>query len=459
MWLQPVTRRELVEVLTPRKGYSAPTAVQEHRPSLDIVRADHMAAIWPMRPDEFGQIPTAIVIPDGTRRDTLAWLATYVRDFRPFTAFCRVVERSLAEQFISRSHIPSVQGIEGIYSGLVLGEALAHSRGAVAKLGLPTTTYTATLSHTIGRTTALVGNSIQLEIIARLWAQARELTHQPSLPIPAASIQAIWAIVLGLADQMRQQRALFDTGEVLTAAWRDYSQIGTIRESIWRGLTDGLPELLPLRALPSLPREQRVEGVELALRLLISPRIQPDDRRAFLAGYFASLLAPGTLDLADVLVPLAPVLPVAYVWYGLFAGTTANGDALPSGNPLARRLVRDLSVPDRLIDQPRCDIALEELAIFPLLENILKMTGEPGRLVIDILPGVTVSVRWPPHVAAKEDELRKEHQEREKLQLLAEMEDISMRQRILLDRLRIMLSVENDKRSPSESKRKRGGKT
>lgn len=457
MWLQPVTRRDLVDVLTPRKGYMAPTAVEEHRPSIDTVRPDDMAVIWPARPDEFGQIPTALVIPDGSRRDTLAWLATYVRDFKPFTAFCRVVERSLADRFISRSRIPSVQGIEGVYSGLVLGEALAHSRGAVGTLGLPTTAYTATLSHAIGRTVALVGDLVQQDYITRLWSQARELTHQPSLMIPPTAIQAVWAMVIGLSDQV-PPRTLFETGDLLASAWRDYSKNGVIREAIWRGLTEGLPDLVPLSALPGLPREQRVEAVELALRLLMSQRVQTDERRAFLAGYFTSLLAPGTLDLADLLSPIAGVLPMVYVWYGLFAGTSAKGDALPTGNPLARRLVRDLSVPDRLIDRPRCDIALEELAIFPSVENILKMTGEPGRLAVDIMPGVTVSVRWPPQAGVQEDEMRKEREEREKHFLLAEMEDMAMRQRALVDRLRMALAGEDDRRSSSASKRKRGGK-
>lgn len=458
MWLQPVTRRDLVVVLTPRKGYLAPMAVEEHRPSIDIVHPDHMAVIWPARPDEFGQIPTALVVPDGSRRDTLAWLATYVRDFKPFTAFCRVVERSLADQFIKRSRIPNVQGIEGIYSGLVLGEALAHSRGAVGTLGLPTTTYTATLSHAIGRSTALVGDSVQLDVLARLWTQARELTRQPNLPIAPASIQAVWAMVLGLNERVPQKN-LFDTGDALTTAWRDYSQNGLIRETVWRGLTEGLPELGALSALPTLPREQRVESVELALRLLFSTRTQSDDRRAFLAGYFTSLLAPGTLDLADLLAPLASVLPMVYVWYGLFAGSPAKGEALPTGNPLARRLVRDLSVPDRLIDRPRCDIALEELAIFPLVDNILKLTGESSRLAVDIMPGVTISVRWPPHVVSQEDELRKEREERETHMLLGQMEDMAMRQRMLVDRLRMVLSGEDEKRSSAASKRKRGGKT
>lgn len=454
MWLQPVTRRELVDILTPRKGYAAPDAVEEHRFSLDVIRPDYMGVVWPIRPEEFGQIPTAIIVPDGTHRDTLAWLATYVRDFKPFTAFCRVVERSLADRLLAQPRIPKVQGIEGIYSGLVLGEALAQSRGASAIFDLPTTAYTATLSHAIGRTIALVGPSFPLDLIARLWAQTREATGQPALPVPHGAIQTIWTMALGLSKQWISERSLFDSGNLIAVAWSDYSEVGDIRDLVWMRLIEGLHDLEPLRILTSLPREQRVEGVELALHLLLTARQQPDDRRAFLAGYFTSLLTPGTLNLAELLAPLAASLPMAYIWYGLFAGTTTKGDALPSGNPLARRLVRDLSVPDRLVDRPRCDVAIEELVMFPGGDNLVKLTGKAGRLDIDILPGVTTSVRWPAHTAALEDEQHRER-EVESRHLLVEMEELAMRQRTLVDRLREVLSSSADKRSTTPSKRPR----
>jgi hypothetical protein len=432
--------------------------VEETRSSLDIIRPDQMAVVWPIRPEEFGQIPTAIIVPEGSRRDTLAWLATYVRDFKPFTAFCRVVERPLADRFVARSRIPNVQGIEGVYSGLVLGEALAHARGASATLDLPTTAYTATLSHAIGRTVALVGPSFPLDLVTRLWVQSREATGQPPLPIPPEADQAIWTMALGLSERVAYSRSLFDGEDPLRAAWVNYSQVGEIPEPVWRQLTEGLSGLEPLRILNNLPREQRVEGVEVALRLLFTARHQPDERRAFLAGYFTSLLSPGTLDLAEILAPLGAALPMAYVWYGLFAGTAARGDSLPSGNPLARRLVRDLSVPDRLIDRPRCDVALEELAMFPAGENLLKLTGKAGRLDVDILPGVTTSVRWPPHTTALEDQQRRER-EVETRHLLVEMDEMAMRQRMLLDRLREVLTGGDDRRPAAAPKRPRPRKS
>ena len=162
MWILPVTRRDLVDLITPRRGGDVPAAVEEQRPSFDVVRAESMAAIWPSRPAEFGWLPTVLIVPDGAQRDSLAWLATYVRDFRPFTAFCRVVERSVAEQFLNGPDSPHLQGADGICAGLILGESLAHSRGRASILDLPATAYSATLSHAISRTFALAGGAVSL---------------------------------------------------------------------------------------------------------------------------------------------------------------------------------------------------------------------------------------------------------------------------------------------------------
>ena len=157
MWTLPVTRRDLVDLLTSRRGGDIPGAIEESIASLDFVRPDVMAAIWPSRPTEFSRLPMAIIVSEGSRVDALAWLTTYVRDFRPFTAFCRVVERPIAEQFLKWPSVPTLQNAEGICSGLILGEALTHAQGRAAILDLPSTTYSATLSHAISRTFALTG--------------------------------------------------------------------------------------------------------------------------------------------------------------------------------------------------------------------------------------------------------------------------------------------------------------
>ncbi len=456
MWMLPITRRDLVDLLTPRREDNVAGVVEDPFPSLDGVRGDRMAALWPMRPAEFGRMPTAIIVPDSTLRDSLAWLATYVRDFRPFTAFCRVVEKSTAEQFLNGHSSPHLKSAEGVCSGLILGESLARTHGMASFNDVPAVPYSATLSHAIGRSLALLGAFLSLDSIEGLWSQARGLTGQNAPDLPPAAILYVWAVALGMPTQATQPKTLFDSFNALGKAWLELSAIGEISDLVWRRLVDGFPDLEPMRSIVELPREHRVEMIDFALRLLASSRKDADERRAFLAGYFASLLAPGSLDHAEILAPMASAFPTAYLWYGLCAGVNVRGESLPTGNSLARRIVRDLTVPDRLIDRPRCDLAIDEMALFDPVNNPLRLTTKAGQLDIDILPGVTTSFRWPAHDITREIDLRRSR-DMEMQQILMGMEETTARWRFLTERLKELISGTASRQSSPP--RKRGGKS
>lgn len=454
MWVLPVNRRQLVDLLTPRANGRSVGAIEERRPSFDIVRSDRMVAVWPSNPDEFGQMPTAIITGDGERLDVMAWLSTYVRDFRPFTAYCRVVERPIAEKFLQFPEAPTLNTMEGICAGLILGESLMHARGRSSILDLPFSAYSATLSHAISRTYAQTGGAIPLEVVAELWGLARKITGQGAL-VPPSAILSVWSAALGMSRHFGQTKSLFNSSDILTHSWMELASRGELPDVLWYELVEGYKELDSMRPILSMPREQRVHMIDVALHMLSTGR-GDEERRSFLAGYFTSLLGPGTLDHADFLTPVAQLLPTAYLWYGLFAGINPKGDALPVGNPLARRIIRDLTIPDRLADRPRCDIALEELKMHASPESILKMTSRAGRLDIDILPGVTTSVRWPPHEMPEELDMKR-HRDMEALHLLMEMDDYAMRHRHLTERLREVLRLGETEQPPA--KKKRGGKS
>lgn len=455
MWVLPVDRRELVDLLSPRANGRSVGALEERRPSFDVVRPDKMVAVWPHDPDEFGRMPTAIITRDGERLDVMAWLSTYVRDFRPFTAYCRVVERPIAEKFLYAPEAPTLNRMEGICAGLILGESLMHARGRASILDLPFSTYSATLSHAISRTYAQTGGAIPPEQVAELWSDARAITAQSAL-VPPPAILAVWSAALGISRSIRHTKSLFSSSDILIHSWMEIALRGELPDAIWRELVEGYNDLDSMRPILSMPREQRVHMIDMALHMLVTGR-GDEERRSFLAGYFTSLLGPGTLDHADFLTPVGSALPTSYLWYGLFAGINLRGDALPVGNPLARRIIRDLTIPDRLIDRPRCDVALEELRMHGSPENILKMTSKSGRLDIDLLPGVTTSVRWPPHDVPEELEMKR-HRDMEARHLLIEIEEYALRSRHLAERLREVLQVEHPERQ-SPSKKKRGGKS
>lgn len=454
MWVLQVNRRELVDLLAQRSASQAIDAVEKPHLFSDFIHSERITALWPADPNEYGRMPTVIITADGERRDVMAWLSTYVRDFRPFTAYCRVVEQQVFEQFLNFSGTPRLTRMEGICAGLILGESLMYGRGRASILDLPFSAYSATLSHAISRAYALTGGTISIDSIAKVWAQTREITGQNVL-VPPSDILSVWSIVLRAQRHTVLNHSLFSASDILDNAWMELTSYGELSDELWFQLTQGYSDLIQMRLISNMPREQRVHMVDTALQMLLSSGGDVI-RRSFLAGYVTSLLGPGSIDHADFLTPVATILPTSYLWYGLFAGINLRGDALPVGNPLARRIIRDLTIPDRVIDRPRCDIAFEELMMHSSRESFLKMTSKAGRLDIDLLPGVTTSVRWPPQEMSDEITISR-MRDNEVRHLLAEMNEFTLRSLQLGERLREVLRL-GESSPTSAQKRKRSTK-
>ena len=454
MWARPVNRREFADLLSARRGADVNNVFEVPDRYLDSFPRDVMIALWADHPRECGPLPSAIVVPSGGVREFLAWTATYVRDFRPFTAFCRVMERTVAEQFLAATAVPALRQAEGICAGLVLGESLAQLRGRIDLREFPVTTYPVTLSYALSRALALTGTTELADVITALWSQVRETTGQSRMALPPNAVAFVWSVAFGLAPGQHAQRSLSETGDTLREVWSELSTTGVVSERSWGTMTNGIPTFAPLRDMSRLPRERRLDLVDVALKLLIATGRDGNERWSFLAGYITSMLGPGTLDHAEILIPASLSLPTAFLWYGLFAGTNLRGDGLPVGNPVARRIVRDLTAPDRAINRPRCDIAFDELAVLLPTEVATPLLNtRAGKLDIDILPGLTMSVRWPPQDSTVEEERRKT-KDAEAHHALSEMEELALRQRSLIERLREMLGI-NEPRRAASPKRKR----
>jgi hypothetical protein len=456
MWMLSMTRRELLDLIMPPRQVGFPWASAPNLTKLEKPRPETAIAVWPSKPIERTSLPSAIVVPDGGSREFLAWATTYLRDFRPFTAFCRVVDYSLAQLFFSsNSEEPSLRGFEGICSGLVVGEALAQSRGRVSARELTPATCSATLSFAIGRTLAVVSNVVPPQLVCDLWAAAQGMTDQPSPHLMPSAVQAVWSTAIALMDgRFPVAGSNWGDPSVLEASM-DLRHIGEIGQHAWDGLTRDLPGLPPdIRKLTSLPREGRVGIVDMVLRDLIRSAPGKDERRSFLAGFITHLLGPGSFDHFDFLIPLLDVFHTSSMWYGLCAALSAR-ERLGAANSLSRRIVRDLLVPDRFVDHPRCDISLDEFMLFGSGASPNELiTSRAGRLDIDILPGVTTSVRWPRQGVSADEELKKVLG-MELRRTLFEMEDTASRWGTLTERLRSLIEASEGSRPTSP---KRGGK-
>jgi hypothetical protein len=455
MWVRSMSRREFVGILSTKRAMESIDAVEAPDDRLRAVDTrNEMIALWPMHPSECGPLPSVIIVPTDGQDEFLAWTATYVRDFRPFTAFCRVVSRAIAEEYLAAPATPSLQHVEGMCAGLILGEAMAQSQGRVDIREIAISTYPATLAYSLCRALALTRTPRFVDAVTSTWQHVREFTGQARTNVSSAAISFVWSVAFNAAISHQGQRTLFEASDSVREAWREYSQRGEFSVGTWDQLTGSVPEFSQLRDMSRLPREHRLILVDTALGKLASVGRDGSIRWSFIAGYITSMLGPGTLDHAEILLPVSTALPTALLWYGLFAGANPRGDGLPAGSTVARRIVRDLTSPDRLVDRPRCDMAFEELLMIAHPYGNRQLENLPGgRLDIDLIPGVTMAAYLPQHSSAKGEDASR-LRDAELLHLLEEIDELSVRQRILSERLRGSLDLSSRSRPASNKRRK-----
>jgi hypothetical protein len=394
-------RRGFVDFLSSR----TPLSADDVRPvdTLDRVglQGDEVLLVWGKSPADAFALPRAVIVAEGTIPDFLAWVSTYFRHIRPFTAHCRVLTPQLV-QLCDRAATAKARDLRSADVGLVIAEGISYSVGRSDWSRLPFAAFTRTLSYAFAEVATRYGhlreeNGKVLEHVRTGWQTARELAHQASLGLSTASIHNVWAIVLNacgghiatearggiepmLAEAMQGVR---DSGRVPIAAWKKLSVRLTKGESV-------------LEALEG-PREARVKAVAGALSELANGTADSRRERAFIAGYMASQIQPGTLEHIAMLFPVIGELQESLLWYGACSGLTSQSSVDAYGSGLGWLMRRELGRPAHWLDRPNCDIGLPEMSV--LLTNrgganpsIPTITS--GVLTVELFPMVSASVKW-----------------------------------------------------------------
>jgi hypothetical protein len=406
MWLKSTTRKELLDLFT--SGSKFPFGdVRETNTLLHTIHArpNEHVLIWKDNPAKFPGYPTVIVVDKLQRKDFFAWTLTYLKGFRPFTAYCRVIEPDLAERLIRNTDPPHLGRLENTCAGLILGEALSYLGPPFDVRALTPRLCSGTFSFAMSRALAMGLFADAQDPIGSTWPLARQLTKQPKLPTDLPALQTAWNIVRALADE--RSGVLFvpryDANLLLLQACKEIMTLGDIRPATWMQLTMAIPEFVTVRDHMTGPRESRVVLIDSTLSLLMHRQQVPSLIRNFLIGYLVSRLAPGTFDHFSIICERGDLN--ALPWYGLCAGLADHSTVRNFYDGLGRRVLRDVCRVESLLDRPRCDVAIAELEMLALDNSSLSFrTGSAGSMEIEIAPCVNSVIRWP-HSGESQPEL------------------------------------------------------
>ncbi|MDR7867749.1 MAG: hypothetical protein RIN56_13125 [Sporomusaceae bacterium] len=437
MWLQDVAREDLLNLIQSDRLPEKPLRQLELINELPESQSE-LQFIWREDPRQWGKIPSVIVLDKITPREFFAWTGTYLNYCRPLTAHCHVVNREIFQAAIETHTHFTLGNLETICIGMIIGEAATYLAGQSDINRLSMTAFAGTYSFTMSR--AVASNMVmpKKDGVGELWLKARRLTGQKLLSLSIDDLDQVWRTVFDISKHSHFKMLYSgSTNEIISSACRQISITGEISEDNWRILTRDLFEKNVTNELLKGPREERVIQVEKALTLL-SQQSGPDKvKLAFIGGYLASRIAPGTFDHYELLIPYLSKLPTLLIWYGLFAGLSIESKLRNFGFGIGRRIVRDIVQEDSILNRPKCDISIGELEVLyggnAVVQNL--HPKESGHLIIELLPCLNSTMR---NIEGRQNESRPNQQQQT---LLPGYKDSELNS-LLIDLDRSLKSVE-----------------
>jgi len=308
MWIKATNRRELIDILQternsgaedtlfPRRDFGAVSALSPEL--LD----DELLLVWQDDPRDSISLPNAIITKSRESRDFLAWAATYVHALRPLTAYVRVTDYQIAERAMKIQNPPSLQRLENACIGLMLGETATHLGGMwdLKQASVRTCASASSYSFAMARALGMGSVSLDTDDVSKTWFEAREATRQPSLSLDRSVLSAPWRVLLGLEHgtwkENTKDRQLGTLPRSVFDACLDLYVQGEVNSRQWSALNAQMPGIDAFAEVMRGPREERVQLLEKSIDQLRDHSPATPPLLAFVIGYMASQIAPGTLD-------------------------------------------------------------------------------------------------------------------------------------------------------------------
>lgn len=395
MWIMTCDQESVLEIFQAEGLMESSRAYEERDYGKVQLLKDGYAVIWEHEKAIGRTLPNVVVVPSVQEREFLAWVVTYIRRLRPFTAFIRVIPQEETNPFRDMEDPPNLGRLEEACIGAIAAETGVYL-GSMAQLHrVAPIAFKSTYSSAVARGLALGLPTRRLWGLGERWFELRALTGQMDVALNKRDLEAIWGAILYLREGVESIVSDKVPGIVMKACMDLFEQGDVERDTLeqlainvrgGRGGWDWLSESL----------EERTRAVKEILNNLHASGQDRGVTEDFLSGYLVSRIAPGTLDHSGLLEGAKRASRSSTLWYGVCAGLAKGARTRDFAEGMGRRIGRDLVVVSKWTERPRCDIALNELRV--LLESgeqAAQFRSERhGHIEVELLPGIVSTVRW-----------------------------------------------------------------
>lgn len=387
---------DLVEIS--RQGFLDLFAKSGNMKSLRVRKADidvvpssgNFVAVFSEPMNRQWQLPCMVVSHPGESREFLAWTATYLDSIRPFTAYCRVVDGSLMSNCFNLTP-PELGRHAATCAGVVLAELLGQAN---RRFPIDSFTISAIQStYSFCRAKALfVGFNDPLAVEIN-WRKSHDLLGRGGRQRRLEGIHDIWNVLDAL---IRREKP--EDSELLNVvdACNELNDRGFISRGRLESLGEGIQLDASILEKMADSRESRVVAFEQFISQVREKRVSYSPRIAFLSGYLASLLNPGSTTYVDLVQSYEPSMHPVLMWYFVCSGLNPESKLQNEYRGLIRRIMREIVAPGSLLEPPRCDLAIDELEL--LLSDPEGIRGLPvgnqSQLNVEVAPLISTIVRF-----------------------------------------------------------------
>jgi hypothetical protein len=391
MWTLTGSRKLLLDVLSGQYGPLAPTG---DNPMPSRLSKDDILMVWVQDPRKRASLPNAVFVPRESMRDFIAWVAAVAQAVQPFTAYCRVIPAEDAGDLDNLVEEPTLDRLEDAAVGLIIGESLANASGRAEDLS--TIACASSFSFAAARWIATRVRSDYGQLAQR-WGRVRSVRTSPRRNVEAEDLEPLIRILVAMREDVQSTSHISTNYDAMMSAVADVALRGDVSEPTWAAITHQNAQLSLLRDVQGASREDRIRAFSEMRNILVhNPGVPPRDS-AFLFAYAAHSVSPGTFDHVGLLRDTPGVPPVSMAWLGLLAGLTRRAQVHGAFGGLGRRIIRELTVVERLWERPRGDVALAEFEILGRGGSATAgfRTFNPSYVSVELAPLVITYLRWP----------------------------------------------------------------
>ncbi|MDP3737391.1 MAG: hypothetical protein Q8R02_08370 [Hyphomonadaceae bacterium] len=333
-----------------------------------------------------------VVVSDNQLESFLAFVATYVSTYVPFTAFFRVIAADRFRAFHSLAR-EKVNPLPSELVGLTIAEAaLQIGERFRSPADLSIQACNATLSSAALQALS-IGYSVEIiPTLTKNWARAHRALGGEHLRIPVEVISDFWiTLAAAITSNLRASDKPRDPVRFLNS----FMTKRELTSEDWHQVTSDIPDLRGALQQMRGSREDRIRSFDQYTRMLFASSHVDRRTREIAAGALMSLVAQGSLHYLPLSQAFQSALPASNLWFAFFASLHPSSDVFSVADCLGRRLARKLPRSSWVDRMPEVDISVDELEVLAGARGaeIRFRTEHANQINVELVPGATARFR------------------------------------------------------------------